>query len=396
MARRAGVQQRKSCFQNLKSVTDVIGHNRERCHRVIPQTCKNIIFNIVNYVALDKNILYRYIKSMEIQYISLAITIFFGILGVIIVFVTLNKPKLKFYQIIPGKAFTEKANNFANLTIKYKRKKIEGEIVFLQILINNEGNYDIDSKDIYEPLTIKYKNPFIILDAFVNENKINIEINNESNAIFLKWDLLKKNEYILVNIVLKISEDFNLINNKDLLTEYTEICSRIKNIHKIKKEYYSKIISNKEKIYKIFDISILFIFLLFLSFALMQRDHIYEISISVLDNSISMNHYLLDINKRLISAIGNNNEIDVHSQINEIIELMEQENNRISDMNTQIDTNINDSIKISIFHLRGIPLFVFIFSIIVFIIDAYIIIQYIKTRNIEKYLKQECTAHNKR
>jgi len=324
---------------------------------------------------------------MGMQYINLAITGFFGILGVIVVFITLNKPKLKFYQIIPGKAFTEKANDFANLTIKYKRKKIEGELVFLQILINNEGNSDIDSKDIYEPLTIKYKNPFIILDAFVNENKINIEIDNESNAIFLKWDLLKKNEYILVNIVLQISENYNLINNKNLLVKYTEISSRIKNIHKIKKEYYSRIISNKEKISKIFDISILSVLMLLLSFSLMQRERIDEISSTILGHSINMNHFLLDINGRLISTIGNNNEIDLNSQINEIIELMEQKSDQMSDLNVQIDMNTNDSMKVSIFHLRGFALFLFIISIIFFIIDAYIIIQYFKTRNIEKYLK---------
>jgi len=374
---------------------------------------------------------------MDIQFLSILITIFFGITGALITFLLLNKSKLKCYQIYPGKLFTEKVSDIKKLEITYNSQKVEGELVFLQLLINNEGNCDIDFKDIYEPLTITYSEPLEVIDAFINDNKFNIKLKINKNSLELNWDLLKKKEYFILNVVIKNPEEGKFkINHRDLLFSYTKIQSRIKNINKIKKESYLKLITNRNKFSVIIFVTMSFIFLLFqtsltVEFNVRQRviGNLFELisenrlnAKNLLDNvkernddtRMSIENSLKIINdtqswvKRVIELIhvirdpnNNINEDEINYTLDEILRMMESYNRPEVDIETPeiYASSENDALSIENLIdledrilLQDIDIYViisFIVALILFFYDLYLIINFIKIMNISRYLKIE-------
>jgi len=367
---------------------------------------------------------------MGTSYLGILLTIIFGISGIIITLLVLNKPKLRYYQVFPGRLFSEEVNDISKLEIRYNKQKIEGELIFLQVLINNEGNCDIDSKDIYEPLAIMYNAPLVIVDAFINKNKENVNLEIKENSIYLKWDLLKKNEYFIVNVVLKYSVKNKLnINYRNLLRKYTTVKSRIKNIDNIKKESYLKIITNRDKLVFISLLSCMFILSLSMAFTTIsinqkqrEREILYneinehtqktlehirksiEFNQNVLNHNEKVREYLdeqgyaLDKTIELFDYIFNhNNNIninEINNRMNEVVKIMrnisrpEINFELLNEPIPLISTPTIDSDNfISINDIDGQVIFYFFGSLVVFMLDIYIIINYLRTRKISKYLK---------
>ena len=323
---------------------------------------------------------------MDPQYLGIIITSILAVLGIIITILVVNKPRLKYYQIFPGKLFSEEVNDITKLTIRYDNKRIVGELIFLQVLINNEGNCDIDSRDIYEPLAITYVDPLSIIDAFIDKKTVNVDLEVNKNIIYLKWDLLKKNEYFIINVVLKNSgKNKPNINYRNLLKEYTTIKSRIKNIGLVKKESYLKIITNKDKLYNIILVSCLFLVLLYQAFDTLK--------INIETNRIQGEiHYLLE------SILENNKRIQeltkkifYHDEsVNEITETYESiDKNEIDIDENSVSTTSMPLIGFDkiIFNTDRIVLFYFISSLILLLFDIYLIINYLQKRKIAKYIK---------
>jgi hypothetical protein len=249
--------------------------------------------------------------GMNIEIFGLILTIFFGLIsvvGIIITIIALNKPKLKYYQIDPSKLFSDKIDELDKIKIQYRSKKIEDKLLFLQVLINNEGNCDIDASAIYEPLNIKYEEPYKLLDAYIEkkEEKINLELVLENNSITINWDLLKKKEYFIINVVLNYqSEDSIKYSNKNLREKNTTLRYRIKDIDKIHKESYTKLITNKDKLILITLLSFLFINLLSLAYNELELNENYRkqkiLYQQILENGENINKLngsLLEVNRK--------------------------------------------------------------------------------------------------
>lgn len=352
--------------------------------------------------------------------IQLLLTIIFGISGTIITVLVINKPKLKCYQIFPGKLFSDEINDISKLEIRYNTHKIEGELIFLQILINNEGNCDIDSNDIYEPVTITYNEPLKIIDAFIDKKTVNVDLDINKNCIHLKWDLLKKNEYFIVNIILNHSDENKLkINNRNLIKKYTTINSRIKNIEKIKKESYLKIITNRDKLFFILLLSSLFFLLLSQSSDTIkinkkqrERESLYKSILETINDTREFNKNVLNYNEKVREFIENqqyaNNETidllnmiintrndinidEVKNKIIEIKEILGRLNKPEIDFDFYIDSVsmpiIDNDKHITIIDIDGLVIFYLTLSLIIFLFDIYQTINYLRTRKIEKYLK---------
>jgi hypothetical protein len=80
-------------------------------------------------------------------------------------------------------------------------------------LINNEGNCDIVLNDIYDPLTITYNEPLEIADAFIDKKTVNVDLKINKNILYLRNDLLKKNEYFIINIIFQYYSENKLTIN---------------------------------------------------------------------------------------------------------------------------------------------------------------------------------------
>ena len=337
---------------------------------------------------------------MSIQFLSILITGIFGVSSIIFTIFMFNKPKLKCYQIFPGKLFSENVNDISKLEILYNSEKIVGELIFLQILINNEGNCDIDSTSIYEPLKITYKEPLKILDAFIDSKSSNIDFSINDNNLYFKWDLLKKNEYFIVNIILNYCEEDKLkINNRNILRNYTEISSRIKNIYNIKKETFTKLITNRDKIFTAVVFFFLFISILSLGINTIKVnnvDHkikllygiILKKSEEIIDFSIELlniNGYLIDLLETAINPQQTEN-LDTESEFEPKLNRILQEMDRVIGTKNNIDIEEYE-IPVSINDFDESVILCFIFSLIFFLADIYIIINYVKTRKVANYLK---------
>ena len=337
---------------------------------------------------------------MSIQYISIVLTGIFGISGILFSIFMLNKPRLKCYQIFPGKLFSENVTDISKLEIRYNTEKIVGDLIFLQILINNEGNCDIDSNSIYEPLKITYKEPLKVLDAFVDSKYVNIDFSFRDNSLYLKWDLLKKNEYFIINIILNYCEEDKLkINNRNILKNYTEISSRIKNIYQIKKETYTKIITNRDKISFAIILFCLFITTLSLAINTIKLNNIHRERELLYNNINDLSKEVLEINEHLIKANGffidlvrilitpqRIENLDIESESDKLLGIIVQEMQKAVEIKSDLDINEYE-IPISINDFDEMVIFYFIFSLLLFLVDIYVIINYLKTRKIANYLK---------
>jgi len=330
------------------------------------------------------------------------LTIFFGIITIIGIFISLfviYRPKLKYYQIDPRKLFSNKVDELSRFKIQYKNKKTDGKLVFLQALIINEGNCDIDSNSIYEPLSIAYNSPYKLLDAFIDDKYKNIFLELDNDKIFIKWDLLKKKEFFIINIILQCENDEDDYNFSEwnLRNKFTNITARIKNIYKIKKESYNKIISNREKVKIIVNTSIMIVFLLALIFSSIHINQIrqamdktnYQIQ-DIANTSLEVNHIYLNMIFRYENIINNilNEGINisgVNDELENIAILRKEALNRYIINNQDENGNENEYVTVEYIDSR-ILLLIFI-TIIIFMFNIYFIISYIKTSIISKYLK---------
>ena len=338
---------------------------------------------------------------MNISYLGILLTLIFGlitVIGIIISMLVINKPKLKYYQVDPKKLFSNKIEELTKIKIFYKNKKIDDKIIFFQALIINEGNCDIDSNSIYEPLRISFKEPFKILDAFIDEKYTNIILESKNDILQLTWDLLKRNEYFIINIILSYeNEDENLFFERNLRLKHTIITSRIKNIYQIKKESFTKMITNKDRIKTILLMTLIFPILIQMSFSFINLNQINrEIDLNN-KNVRNISQSLLQVNSNLLEIVRKYNEITTNLIFGEIsaseldeelenIKVLMIESNTISNRSVNyVDEENNNIIEYQDIDLKII--IVFFIAVIVFIIDIYLIINFLRKRQLSTYLK---------
>ena len=141
------------------------------------------------------------------------------------------KPKLKCYILEVGSIFSKEISELSKLKITHNDIDIIDEIISLKMLIVNEGLCDITKNMIIEPMEILYDTPLEILDIKIEE-KYKIKIDCNGNKFVIKWELLKKDESFIVEVLLKHkkNDDKNYINNFEMLKKYIKIKSRIENV----------------------------------------------------------------------------------------------------------------------------------------------------------------------
>jgi len=181
---------------------------------------------------------------MLINIILPIITLIIGVVVTIIVGARYSmKPSLYYYQIEPGSIFSKNIKEITNLKILYNDNELHNDVILLKVLISNNGNTDIDKSMIMKPLCIEFKHPIELLNVTIEKNN-DISMKVDGNKINFFWDLLKKKDYFILKIVLKICNNDNNILSDDLLNKYTYISSGITNLNKVKKYRYGNIFSN--------------------------------------------------------------------------------------------------------------------------------------------------------
>ncbi len=174
-----------------------------------------------------------------------------GILGIVItvictfipIFLTRRDRTIRYWQIEAESIFTNKIKEIKNLAIFYNNKEISDDVIILKTVIENNGKNDIDKSTVYKPICITFDDNYRLLDYELLKAPEGVSLNSIDNGIECKWDLFKKNEFIVLKIMLKKNSEN--IKNKDLLTKYTDIACRITNIEKIKKRSYKNSLTEK-------------------------------------------------------------------------------------------------------------------------------------------------------
>lgn len=176
---------------------------------------------------------------------------FWGMLGIVVsVFcaiipflLTQQEKTLRYWQIEAESIFSNKIKEIKDLNISYKGNKLSDNVVILKTVIENNGNKDIDSTIIYEPMRIIFQEGIQLLDFELLESPSGVTLHAIDNGIECRWDLFKKKEFIVVKIVLKKNAEEP--KNNDLLKKYINITYRMTNIGDIKKRSYKKSLSEK-------------------------------------------------------------------------------------------------------------------------------------------------------
>ncbi len=98
----------------------------------------------------------------------------------------------------------------------------------------------------HSPLSVTFKKGIQLLDAKVLDSPNGVTLIQNDNSLICNWSLFKKREYIVIKILLKITDEQLLtIKSNKLLKDYTDISYRITDVDKIKKINYTNGISEK-------------------------------------------------------------------------------------------------------------------------------------------------------
>lgn len=174
------------------------------------------------------------------------ISIIVGIFGIITAIVKIKEKKIRYWQVETESIFSSKIKEIEKLKIMYENQEISNNVIILKTVIENNGRKDIDKAIVHAPLTICFNEGIQLIDAEILDSPTGVNILNKDNSIICTWNLFKKKEYIVIKILLKITDE-KLINIKsaELLKKYTNITYRITDVEKIKKINYTNGITKK-------------------------------------------------------------------------------------------------------------------------------------------------------
>lgn len=188
-----------------------------------------------------------------------------GFVGIIQFISERRNKKIRYWQVETESIFSNKTKEIKGLKIEYYNEELSNNVIILKTVIENNGKKDIDKSLVYAPMKISYKDSIIILDAELLASPDGVSISKEKNSIICNWNLLKRKEFIILKMLLKIEDDaIKEITSDELLTNYTEISYRITDVNTIKKINYKKTISEKFPKYQLilFPLLALFFFIM--------------------------------------------------------------------------------------------------------------------------------------
>lgn len=174
------------------------------------------------------------------------IGIIVGILSIITTIVRFKEKKIRYWQVETESIFSNRIKEINKLKILYNDEEISNNVIILKTVIENNGKKDIDKSIVHEPLSINFKDGIQLIESEILDSPADVILSQENNSIICNWGLFKKHEFIVIKILLKITDD-QLVNIKseELLKKYTEITYRITDVDKPKTKNYTNGISKK-------------------------------------------------------------------------------------------------------------------------------------------------------
>ena len=202
------------------------------------------------------------------------------ICSIILTFFTISNKKIRYWQVEAESIFSNRIKEIKHLKILYNDEEISDNVIILKTIIENNGKKDIDKSIIYEPMKISFNESIELIDAEIIDSPGGIILSKDKNSIIFRCDLLKKKEFVIIKILLKVkNEKLQTIKSDELLKKYTNISYRITDIDKVKKINYTKAILKKISKDQLIIFSILacfFYLMIFIGFSLDSYQVRYE------------------------------------------------------------------------------------------------------------------------
>ena len=155
--------------------------------------------------------------STLITAVGIIVTVF----SIIVTLLTLSNKKIRYWQVETESIFSNKIKDVKDLKIFYKNEELSDNVIILKTVIENNGKKDIDKSIVYAPMKISFKESIKLLDVELLDSPDGIFVSKEENSIICNWNLLKKNEYFILKILIKIEdEEIKSIKSDELLQSY--------------------------------------------------------------------------------------------------------------------------------------------------------------------------------
>ena len=174
------------------------------------------------------------------------ISIVVGIFGIITAIIKIKEKKIRYWQVETESIFSSKIKEIEKIKILYENQEISNNVIILKTVIENNGKKDIDKSIVHSPLSISFNDGIQLIEAEILDSPIGVDILKEDNSIICNWNLFKKREFIVIKILLKITDEKLItIKSDELLKKYTNLSCRITDVDKIKKINYTNGITKK-------------------------------------------------------------------------------------------------------------------------------------------------------
>ena len=201
-----------------------------------------------------------------------------------------------------------------NIEIIYNNNVLSNALILLRARIINDGHTDIDKNRVYTPLKLISQKDFTWLDAKSilgpKGSTANVQIVNE-NEIQIEWDLLKSDEFIEFEAIVKVSDNQSTV--RDFLNGIT-FDYRITDLNSIHTEEDASKVKHRRYGIKMGTIVILIgIFFLCLEFIPAFNDALIvkDIDYGILSDTILIRSKIKGKNVDNISLITENSEVKV-------------------------------------------------------------------------------------
>lgn len=126
------------------------------------------------------------------------------------------------------------SNRVDGLFVSYQGEPIKNWLLYYQVTITNSGAKDISRNEVVIPLTLSMPDNVKIISCKVYDKSepLELDISSNKNQIIIKWDLLKKNEYVRLDIVADYDSSYGeyKYNKHSLLSKISYRNSRIQDL----------------------------------------------------------------------------------------------------------------------------------------------------------------------
>lgn len=184
---------------------------------------------------------------------GLALTIIFGLISLIGIFLgwkAWNRPKISMVA--------ENSTILANLTqsasgisVRYENKDVSNNLILLSVYLINNGNSDIDIRDVEQPVTIVLPegSKWLSFKVIANKHEMIIKESHNDNELILDVGLWKKREGFKFDSLISLENEGKIYNKNEIFECFT-IKSRIKGLDKVDILYLQEEKKYKNKKFK--------------------------------------------------------------------------------------------------------------------------------------------------